>query len=86
MKIKISGNKYLDGIFLLMLFSASVHMALLFFWALTGNNWHLLNYFGILEIGGYFPRDMDFLQNDFASWIIAAALYAVILKLNNENG
>ena len=50
MNIKIVKNKYLNSLLLMMLFSATVHMLILFYISVMTGNFYILNYFKILDI------------------------------------
>ena len=86
MKIKIFKNKYLDSLFIIMLFSASVHMLILFFLALRRGDLYILNYFNILDLDILFPAVFknDFFGN-FASLIFVVLFYFLILKGNRKD-
>jgi len=86
MKIKIFKNKYLDSLFIIMLFSASVHMLILFFLALSRGDLYILNYFNILDLDILFPAVFknDFFGN-FASLIFVVLFYFLILKGNRKD-
>jgi len=87
MNIKIVKNKYLNSLFLLMLFSASVHMLILFYLAFSRGDLYILNYFNILDLDILFP--LIFRNNffgNFTSLIFAVLLYILILRTCNKNG
>lgn len=84
MNIKIVKNKYLNALFLLMLFSAIVHMIILFFLAITQQNTSLINYFNILNISYFLPQLAGSFQQDVVSFVFTAAIYLVILKANKD--
>ena len=87
MDIKIVKNKYLNSLFLLMLFSAGVHMLILFFLALSRGDLYMLNYFNILDLDILFP--LIFRNNFFgnsASLIFTVLFYILILRISNKDG
>ena len=86
MKIKIFKNKYLDSLSFIMLFSASVHMLILFFLALRRGDLYILNYFNILDLDILFPAVFknDFFGN-FVSLIFVILFYFLILKGNRKD-
>lgn len=85
MKIKIVENKYLNSLFILMLFSASVHMLILFFLVFARGDLYIVNYFNILDLDILFPAFFgnDFFGN-FASLIFVILFYVLILKGNSK--
>ncbi len=82
MKIKIVSNKYLNAVLLLMLFSAIVHMAILFFLALTTGNVGILNYFSILQLDRLFGGGFDTIPAGIISVLVATVIYGIILICN----
>ena len=85
MNIKIVKNKYFNAVFLLMLFSAVVHMVILFFLAMASGNMYLLNYFNIIGIGNFLPNFLNSFSGNIISFLLVVALYIIILKLNEYN-
>jgi len=86
MNIKIVKNRYLNSLFILMLFSALVHMLILFFSAFSRGDLYILNYFNILDLDILFPAifQNNFFGN-FASLIFVALFYVLILKISSKN-
>jgi hypothetical protein len=86
MNIKIVKNKYINAMFALMLFSASVHMLILFFLSFSRGDLYILNYFKILDLDVLFPAifQNNFFGN-FASLIFVILLYILILKQTSKN-
>lgn len=86
MNINVVKNKYLNALFVLMLFSAAVHMIILICLAIFRGDIYILNYFNILDLDILFPA---IFYNDFLgsilSFIFAGILYILILKLNKSN-
>ena len=82
MNIRVVKNKYINTLFLLMLFSAIVHMLILFYVTITTGNLYVLNYFNILDID-YFVPDLvnGFWGNIFAVFSVLL-VYFVILNIN----
>lgn len=82
MNIKIVKNKYLNALFILMFFSATVHMVILFYWAITSKDLYVLNYFNILDVDFFYPNIFNsFLGNGF-SFVFVVVIYAIIIKKN----
>jgi hypothetical protein len=84
MKIQIVKNKYLNSLFLLMLGSAIVHMAILFFIAIWTGDLYFLNYFNILSISYFIPNFLNSIFGDIVSFLFALIVYVIILKVNKE--
>jgi len=86
MNIKIVKNKYLNPLFVIMLFSASVHMVILFFLALSRGDLYILNYFNILDLDILLPSMFknNFFGN-FASLVFMAAFYFLVFKISNKD-
>jgi len=82
MNIKIVKNKYLNALFILMFFSAIIHMAILFYFAIALNNLYILNYFNILDVDLFSPNILNNLAGNIISFIFAIILYYIILKIN----
>ncbi|OGZ84035.1 MAG: hypothetical protein A2599_00990 [Candidatus Staskawiczbacteria bacterium RIFOXYD1_FULL_39_28] len=85
MKIKIVKNKYLNALFLLMLFSAIVHMVILFIFAIVSKNVNILNYFNILNLNYFMPDFFNNLLGNITSFLFVILLYAIILKINGQD-
>jgi len=82
MNSKIVKNKYINTLFLLMLFSAIVHMVILFFKAIKSLDIYVLNYFNILDIDLFYPNIFNSLLGNVFSLIFMVAIYFIILKIN----
>lgn len=82
MNIKIVRNKYINTLLILMLFSATVHMLILFYFALISSNLYIINYFNILDIDLFSPNIFDSFFGNIFSFIFAVILYFIILKSN----
>lgn len=82
MQVKIVKNKYLNTFFLLMLFSAMIHMLVLFALAITSKNIYVLNYFNILDLDLIFPLLLNNFWGNVASAVTVVLLYWVIFKFN----
>jgi len=85
MKLKIVKNKYLNALFLLMLFSAIVHMVILFIFAIVSKNVNILNYFNILNLNYFMPDFFNNLLGNITSFLFVILLYAIILKINGQD-
>lgn len=79
MKIQIVKNKYLNSLLLLMLFSAAVHMVILFFLAMWAGNLYFLNYFNILSVSYFFPNFLNSIFGNIISFLFAGIIYIIIL-------
>ena len=82
MKIKITENKYLNALLILILFSATVHMLALFVSAAIHKNLHMINYFNILDLNYFIPNFLNNSWGDIVSFIFVAIIYLIILKTN----
>ena len=80
MNIKIVNNKYINAVFLFLLFSATVHALILLISAAISGNLHILNYFNILGLNYFIPAFLNGLPGDIVSFILALIIYLVILK------
>ncbi|MBN3041104.1 MAG: hypothetical protein JW867_08240 [Candidatus Omnitrophica bacterium] len=76
--IRISKNRLLDALFKLMLFSAIVHMFIVFLVALVRRDLSHLNYFKIIGVDIFIPYVEQGLPSQFASVSVAAMLYGII--------
>jgi len=85
MKIQIVKNEYLNALFLLMLFSASVHMLILIYFALISQDPYVLNYFNILDIDAFVPGFLNSVGGNIFSLFFAAGLYLLILIKNKRS-
>lgn len=85
MKIEIVKNKYINGVFLLMLFSAAIHMLLLFYVSLMQKDFYILNYFNIVDFDILFPNIFkNTLTQNIVSVVFAAIIYFVIIFWNSS--
>jgi len=82
MNSRIVKNKYINALFLLMLFSAIVHMAILFFKAIKSLDVYVLNYFNILDIDLFYPNIFNNFWGNIFSLIFMVVIYFIILKIN----
>mgnify|MGYP001618598177 CR=1 FL=1 len=82
MNIKIVKNKYLNALFVLMLFSAIVHMLILFYIAMATGDFYVINYFNIISITYFLPDFFNNLWGNIVSIVFVAAIYFLILKIN----
>ena len=82
MKIQIVKNKYWNALLLLMLFSAIVHMIILFYMAGANRNFYFVNYFNILNISSFWPNIFNSFWGNIFSVITVAIIYLIILKIN----
>ena len=84
MNIKIVKNKYLNALLLLMLFSAIVHMIILFLMTISTFDIYALNFFNILDIDVLFPAlFFNSTLSNISSVIFILSIYLIIL-VNNE--
>ncbi|OGZ65425.1 MAG: hypothetical protein A3C50_03740 [Candidatus Staskawiczbacteria bacterium RIFCSPHIGHO2_02_FULL_43_16] len=84
MNVKIVDNKYLNALLLLMLFSAMVHMLILFVFAVISKDVYVLNYFNILDIELLYPNVFNSALGNGVSVFCVVILYLVILKYNRH--
>jgi hypothetical protein len=86
MDIKIVKNIYINSLLILMLFSATIHMVILFFIALINIDFYVLNYFNIIDLDILFPELMlnNFLWNTI-SIMVVVLFYFLILKIVKKN-
>ena len=85
MKIQIVGNKYINAALLLMLFSAAVHMLVLFFIVLKSGDFYILNYFNIIDLDIFWPSLFkDSLVINVVANVIVIGVYLAILWLNQD--
>jgi len=82
MNSRIVKNKYINALFLLMLFSAIVHMIILFFKAIKSLDIYVLNYFNILDIDLFYPNIFNSFLGNVFSLIFMIVIYFIILKIN----
>ena len=82
MNIKIVKNKYINALFILMLFSAIVHMLIIFYSALTLGDLYIINYFNILDLDALYPEAFNSFIGNVFSILFVVAVYLVILKNN----
>lgn len=84
--IRIVKNKYINAILILMLFSAILHMGILFFLAIVKKNFYILNYFNILDLDMLFPfLFFDNFLSNVSSIIVVALIYVLILKIDKKD-
>lgn len=82
MNIKIVKNKYLNTLFLLMFFSAVIHMVFMFCIALKEKSIYPLNIFHILNLDILFPQLFNNTASvNLASIIFLASVYSLLLFL-----
>ena len=84
MPIIIVKNKYLNALLLLMLFSAIIHMVVLFYITISAGNIYLLNYFNILSLDYFSPGIFDNLGGNIIATVTIILIYIVILKVNRQ--
>lgn len=82
MNIKLVKNRYINALLILVLFSAAVHMLVLFFVAITSGDFYVLNYFNILDIDYLVPGILNSPLGNAASLIFAGIIYLAILRKN----
>ena len=84
MIFRVVKNKYLNALLLLMLFSAIVHMVVLFVNALAKQDFYTLNYFNILDLDLIYPGLANSFWGNVFSLLCVAVLYFLILKINDK--
>lgn len=67
----------LKAIAIVMVFSASIHMTILFIRSIRENNWQLMNYYNILDLEVIFPS----LQGIFSNHILSISTIAILLLI-----
>ena len=82
MNIKIIKNKYINTLFILMLFSASVHMLIIFLFFIKVKNIYTLNYFNILDLDLFYNNIFNSLTGNIFSLLFLVFIYFLILKIN----
>lgn len=82
MNIKIVKNKYINALFILMLFSAIVHMLILSCLAAVSGSLYVLNYFNILDLDLFYPNIFNSFGGNIFSIFFVIAAYIIILKNN----
>lgn len=82
MAVNIVKNKYLNALLILMLFSAIVHMLVLFIVAVISQDMYMLNYFNILDLDLFYPNVFNSPAGNIFSGLIVVAIYLFILKKN----
>ena len=82
MNIKIAKNKYLNALFILMFFSAIVHMLILSYFTLVSGNLYVLNYFNILDIDLFYPNIFNSFLGNIFSLFFVVVIYSIILNKN----
>lgn len=82
MKIQIVKNKYLNALFLLMLFSAIAHLALLLVFAMFSKNAYTLNYFNILDLDLFWGNIFNNIWGNITSSGVVLLIYIMLLKFN----
>ena len=85
MNIKIIKNKYINTLFILMLFSASVHMLIIFLFFIKVKNIYTLNYFNILDLDLFYNNIFNSLTGNIFSLLFVVFIYFLILKINRPN-
>ena len=67
----------LKAIATVMVFSATIHMTILFIRAIRENNWQIMNYYNILDLEIIFPRAEGILSNQYLSMGTMLALFCI---------
>jgi len=82
--MNIVRNKYLNALLLVFLGSAIVHVLILLGVFLVTLDWHVLNYFRILEIGYFFAIPQN-TWSTVLSLAVFALVYLAVLFLNRNS-
>ncbi len=82
MKINIVKNKYLNALYILMLVSAGLHVAILFLLAVTHGDLYFLNYFNIIDIDYFIPNFLNSVAGNLIAGLFTLGLYLSILYIN----
>lgn len=80
MNIKIVKNKYINALFILMLFSAIIHMLVVFFAVVISGDLYLINYFNILGADLFYPDAFNNFFGNIFSLFFVIVIYFIILK------
>jgi len=80
MNIQIVKNKYLNALFILMFFSAVIHMAIISFWLLLTRDVYIFNYFNILDLDLFFPNMLNSVWGNLFSLVFMVSFYLIIFK------
>lgn len=82
MRFKIVKNKYINSLFVLILFSAIAHMLIIFYLAITSGDLYIINYFNILDLDLLFPNLFNSSVSNTFSIFFVVVIYLIILKSN----
>ena len=82
MNVKIVKNKYINALFILMLFSAVAHMLVVFYSVITLRDLYIVNYFNILDLDLFYPDIFNSFIGNIFSVLFVMGLYFIILKSN----
>lgn len=85
MNIQIVKNKYLNSLFVLMLFSAIIHVSILIFSVLKTGDMYLINFFSIVGVDILIPNFLNSLLGNILSIVFTIALYLLIIKINKTD-
>ena len=83
--IKIVKNKYINALFILMLFSAIVHTLVVFYFALILRDLYFVNYFNILDLDLFYPDIFNNFMGNIFSILFVVLIYLIILRNNISN-
>lgn len=76
---KIVNNKYLDALLKTMLFSAIIHMILLFIYIGISGKFYLANYFNILDLDLFSPKFIEGAGSLILSGVVVLGIYIFFL-------
>ena len=82
MNIKIVKNKYINALFILMLFSAVTHILIVFYSAIISGDLYIVNYFNILDLDLFYPDIFNSFIGNIFSMLFVIVIYLIILKSN----
>lgn len=82
MNIKIVKNKYINALFVLMFFSAIIHILVAFCLLIKSGNLYAVNYFNIIGIEDFIPNFLNSLSGNIVSLVFQVVFYIAILKIN----
>ncbi len=82
MNIKIADNKYVNALLVLMLFSAIVHMIILFVVAIASRDMYVLNYFNILDVDLFHASIFSSGAGNLFALVAVVGIYLGLLKFN----
>jgi hypothetical protein len=84
MKVQIVKNKYLNALFLLMILSSIIHIAIVIFMAIKNSDLYYINFFNIIGVNCIIPNFLNNFVGNLISLGFTILLYLIIF-LNNTS-